>query len=90
MAYIGFEACGHCTFAVIDDPDHQKETYKDLAAATRRGLRVERVTADEARATILNYDPAVYSHPRAGVCKRAEPKHKSAPQNQLPLPEAPA
>lgn len=48
-AYIGRKACGCITLAVVDNPNHTKDTARSIAAAIRRGLTVERVTVEYVR-----------------------------------------
>ena len=67
-AYIGREACGHATLAVVDDPAHQKDTYRELNAAARRGQKIERVTIDEARAALKEWSFAEFDHGSDGRC----------------------
>lgn len=39
----------------VDDPDHPKDTAKDIAGWIRRGATVERVTVEAARAGMVEY-----------------------------------
>ncbi len=48
-AYIGRKTCGCVVFAMVDDPEHKKETAKEIAKCIRQGLTIERMTVKEVR-----------------------------------------
>ena len=50
MAYVCREAeCGCVTILMVDVPVAARENAKEIAAAIRRGMTVERMTVDAAR-----------------------------------------
>ena len=48
-SYIAKESCGCICFAVIDNPDHKKETAKEIGKLIRAGYAIERVTSEFVR-----------------------------------------
>ncbi len=49
LAYIGRKSCGCIVLAIVDVPEHKKDTAKELAKAIRDGLTIERVTVEFVR-----------------------------------------
>lgn len=49
MAYIGRADCGCIKLAIVDNPEHAKDTAKEIAKAIRQGYKIERVTCDYVR-----------------------------------------
>lgn len=64
--YVGVAPCGHFRMAVVDNPEHAKDTAKAVSLAIRRGLEVKRVSALEARSGDW------------GSCDTCAPKRKAA------------
>ena len=50
MAYIAKCVCGGMIMAVVDLPDHKKDTAKEVASCLRAGYEIERLTVEEVRA----------------------------------------
>lgn len=50
--YVGFKSCGHMVTASVDDPKYAKDTAEVVAKWIKRGLRVERVSVERARAEL--------------------------------------
>src|SRR3990167_1611909 len=62
-AYVGYERCGHATLFVVDNPDHQKETYREINNHMRlAGARVEHLPIDDARAILKGIDFNIRDH----------------------------
>ena len=45
-AYIAKKPCGCIFMAVVDNPEHRRDTAKEVAKSIRRGGIIERVTTD--------------------------------------------
>ena len=52
-AYIGINKDGKCRAAVVDNPDHAKDTRKSVQEFMKSGLTIERVTIEEARKRLM-------------------------------------
>lgn len=50
MAYIAKCKCGGMVMAVVDLPEHKKDTAKEVASCLRAGFEIERMTVEEVRA----------------------------------------
>jgi len=55
-AYLGLKDCGCAVAAVVDEKNHQKDVAKSVANFIKDGLRIERVTIEEARETLHSCD----------------------------------
>lgn len=50
MAYVGSEPeCGCVTFLIVDNPEHAKDTAREVARMMRAGLTINRMTVEDAR-----------------------------------------
>ena len=48
-AYIAKKECGCIVMACVDNPEHRRDTAKEVAKAIREGLVIERASADFVR-----------------------------------------
>ena len=62
MSYISKKPCGCLAMAVVDNPDHKKETAKEIARAIRAGETVERVTTEQVRT--MNWKCLAHMEPK--------------------------
>ena len=44
MCYIGRKDCGCIVLAIVDNPEHKKDTAREVGKAIKDGLKIERVT----------------------------------------------
>lgn len=65
MAYTGTLDCGCIVSAVVDDPEHKRDTARTVAAMVRDGERVDRRPVEEVRG-----DPAFLRNCGAAGHKR--------------------
>lgn len=49
MAYIAKRECGCIVMACVDNPEHRRDTAKEVAQAIREGYVIERVSSDFVR-----------------------------------------
>lgn len=49
-AYIATAACGHVRGAIVDEPEHVKDTSKFVAVCIKQGFTISSVSVEEARA----------------------------------------
>ena len=49
MAYIAKKPCGCIAMAVVDNPEHRRDTAKEVASCIKEGYIIERVTTDYVR-----------------------------------------
>jgi NADPH:quinone reductase-like Zn-dependent oxidoreductase len=49
LVYVGIKNCGCMVAAMVDNPEHKKDTAKEIAKWIREGLTIERVTAEYVR-----------------------------------------
>jgi hypothetical protein len=52
FVYVGIKACGCCVAGRVDTPDNPKDVAEFVAEMICDGLRVERVSVDDARCTL--------------------------------------
>ena len=50
-SYIARKPCGCITMACVDNPEHKRETAKEVAKAIRLGETIDRVTSEYIRTT---------------------------------------
>lgn len=72
MAYIARAACcGNVVVAVVDNPEHARDTAREVARCVREGLAVERVPVEQVR------------HETLGC--RCKPKRRGGRQAEMAL-----
>ena len=50
MCYVAKCSCGGLVMAVMDLPEHKKDTAREVASCLRDGFEIEHITVEEARA----------------------------------------
>lgn len=49
MSYIGQAPCGCIKLAIVDNPEHAKDTAREISKAIKQGYKIRRVTCDYVR-----------------------------------------
>jgi hypothetical protein len=49
LAFVAYCKCGKLIACAVDDPDHTKDTAKEVAAWIRRGDKVDKMTVELVR-----------------------------------------
>ena len=82
MAYVAFMDCGCLVMAAVDEPAYAKDNAKVVARCVRDGLRVERMTVDEAKSAKW----ASHDHANGRVdCEGRAPEKASRVPGQLAI-----
>jgi len=49
MSYIAKKPCGCLSMAIVDNPDHKRDTAREISKAVRLGETIERVPTETVR-----------------------------------------